>query len=267
MPGMMDSVLNQGLNDDSVEGLAEQTGNERFAHDAYRRLIDMFGDVVVGIDRDRFENAIGTLKEEQGAERDIDLTADDLEELVRRYKAIYHEETGEPFPQAPAEQLERAINAVFDSWMNERAVRYREIKNITDLRGTAVTVQAMVFSNTGDESGTGVCFTRNPATGENELYGEFLQNAQGSRGHSHSTRHSGAAAGDALHLRGAPGHLSSPGGALRGNAGPRVYRLGRLPLHPPDAGRKANRPCCPQDYGRHGRRRPHRRRTGGEGPR
>ncbi|MFB6231894.1 MAG: pyruvate, phosphate dikinase [Salinibacter sp.] len=179
MPGMMDSVLNLGLNDDSVEGLAKQTGNERFAYDAYRRLIDMFGDVVVGIDRDRFENAIGTLKEEQKAERDIDLTADDLEELVQRYKTIYYEETGEPFPQAPAEQLERAINAVFDSWMNERAVRYREIKNITGLRGTAVTVQAMVFGNTGDASGTGVCFTRNPATGENELYGEFLQNAQG----------------------------------------------------------------------------------------
>lgn len=179
MPGMMDTVLNLGLNDEVVGGLADQTGNERFAYDAYRRLIDMFGDVVMGIDRSRFEEAITTLKEGRGAEQDIDLTAKDLRDLVDRYKAIFRKATGETFPQDPTEQLARAINAVFGSWMNERAVRYRKINNITGLRGTAVTVQTMVFGNMGEDSGTGVCFTRNPATGENKLYGEFLLNAQG----------------------------------------------------------------------------------------
>ncbi len=179
MPGMMDSILNLGLNDEIVEGLAEQANNERFAYDAYRRLIDMFGDVVMGIDRSRFEEAISALKEERGAESDIDLTAEDLKDLVDRYKAIYREATGEMFPQAPISQLKRAINAVFDSWMNERAVRYRKINDITGLRGTAVNVQTMVYGNLGEDSGTGVCFTRNPATGEDELYGEFLRNAQG----------------------------------------------------------------------------------------
>ncbi|MFB6098628.1 MAG: PEP/pyruvate-binding domain-containing protein, partial [Salinibacter sp.] len=179
MPGMMDSVLNLGLNDESVQGLAQKTNNERFAYDAYRRLIDMFGDVVMGIDRSRFEESISALKEERGADSDVDLTARDLRDLVDRYKAIYRDETGESFPQAPLNQLERAINAVFDSWMNERAVRYRQINNITGLRGTAVNVQTMVYGNLGEDSGTGVCFTRNPATGEGELYGEFLRNAQG----------------------------------------------------------------------------------------
>lgn len=179
MPGMMDSVLNLGLNDEAVHGLAEKTGNERFAFDAYRRLIDMFGDVVMGIDRSRFENAITKLKEERGAEQDIDLTADDLQDLVDRYKAIFRKATGETFPQDPNEQLVRSINAVFGSWMNERAVRYRKINEITGLRGTAVNVQTMVYGNLGTDSGTGVCFTRNPATGENKLYGEFLRNAQG----------------------------------------------------------------------------------------
>lgn len=179
MPGMMDTVLNLGLNDEVVEGLAEETGNERFAYDAYRRLIDMFGDVVAGIDRDHFEEAISALKAERGAEKDIDLSADDLKTLVERYKSIYREETGEAFPEDPADQLERSINAVFGSWMNPRAVRYRQINNITGLRGTAVTVQTMVYGNIGEDSGTGVCFTRNPATGEDRLYGEFLLNAQG----------------------------------------------------------------------------------------
>lgn len=179
MPGMMDSVLNLGLNDEAVEGLAAKTDNERFAFDAYRRLIDMFGDVVMGIDRSRFEDAISSLKEERGAEKDVDLTASDLRDLVERYKSIYRDATGQTFPSDPEEQLEMAINAVFESWMNDRAVRYRKINNITGLRGTAVTVQTMVFGNTGEKSGTGVCFTRNPATGENKLFGEFLLNAQG----------------------------------------------------------------------------------------
>ncbi len=179
MPGMMDTVLNLGLNDEVVNGLARKTGNERFAYDAYRRFIDMFGDVVMGIDRTRFEQAIEALKKERGAENDVDLKAEDMRVLVDRYKAIYRKATGRMFPEDPFEQLTFAINAVFDSWMNERAVKYRQINNITGLRGTAVTVQAMVYGNMGATSGTGVCFTRNPATGEDTLYGEFLQNAQG----------------------------------------------------------------------------------------
>jgi pyruvate,orthophosphate dikinase len=179
MPGMMDTVLNLGINDEVVEGLAEATGNRRFAFDAYRRFIDMFGDVVAGINRERFESTISTLKEERGAENDVDLTADDLEELVDRYKAVYRQQTGRMFPEDPREQLRLAINAVFGSWMNDRAVKYRKINGIDGLRGTAVNVQAMVFGNTGASSGTGVCFTRNPADGQASLYGEFLLNAQG----------------------------------------------------------------------------------------
>jgi len=179
MPGMMDSVLDLGLNDAVVDGLARKTGNVRFAYDAYRRLIDMFGNVVMGISHNRFENALRHLKTERGVEGDVDLSAEDMRELVDRYKAIYRKATGRMFPEDPFEQLEFAINAVFDSWMNERAVKYRQINNITGLRGTAVNVQAMVYGNMGETSGTGVCFTRNPATGENTLYGEFLQNAQG----------------------------------------------------------------------------------------
>ena len=179
MPGMMDTVLNLGLNNEVVEGLAATTSNPRFAYDAYRRLIDMFGNVVVGIDRTRFEEAIASMKKKRGVDNDIDLTADDMRELVDRYKAIYRHETGRMFPTDPHEQLEFAINAVFGSWTNPRAVKYRQINNITGLRGTAVNVQAMVYGNRGDNCGTGVCFTRNPATGENALYGEFLLNAQG----------------------------------------------------------------------------------------
>jgi pyruvate,orthophosphate dikinase len=179
MPGMMDTVLNLGLNDEVVTGLADLMDDERMAFDAYRRFIDMFGDVVMGIDRNRFEDALDAQKAERGLAADVDLSADDLRGLVDRYKTIYREATGEPFPTDPSSQLERAINAVFDSWMNDRAVRYRRINNITGLRGTAVTVQAMVFGNMGTRSGTGVCFTRNPSTGAPELYGEFLPNAQG----------------------------------------------------------------------------------------
>ncbi|NBC18048.1 MAG: pyruvate, phosphate dikinase [Bacteroidetes bacterium] len=179
MPGMMDTVLNLGLNDEVVEGLARKTGNARFAFDAYRRFIDMFGNVVMGVSHDVFEEAIGKLKQERGAETDIDLTADDLRTLVDRYKAIYRRHTGFMFPDDPREQLTFAIKAVFSSWNNPRAVKYRRINNITGLIGTAVNVQAMVYGNTGPESCTGVCFTRNPATGEAKLYGEYLVNAQG----------------------------------------------------------------------------------------
>ena len=179
MPGMMDTVLNLGINDEVAAGFADATGNERLAYDAYRRFIDMFGDVVVGIDRSRFENAITKLKEERGVESDVELTAADLRDLVDRYKAIYRKATGRMFPDDPYEQLHLAINAVFGSWTNDRAVRYRQINDITGLTGTAVNVQAMVYGNMSSNSATGVCFTRDPGTGENDLYGEFLVNAQG----------------------------------------------------------------------------------------
>src|SRR5690606_14343106 len=179
MPGMMDTVLNLGLNDRVVEGLARRTDNLRFACDAYRRFIDMFGDVVMGVAHDHFEEVIGTLKEERGVKEDVELTAEDLQTLVDRYKAVYRKHTGHMFPEDPREQLKFAINAVFNSWDSDRAVKYRRINKITGLLGTAVNVQAMVFGNMGENSGTGVCFTRNPSTGEHELYGEFLVNAQG----------------------------------------------------------------------------------------
>ncbi|NGP88764.1 pyruvate, phosphate dikinase [Fodinibius halophilus] len=179
MPGMMDTVLNLGLNDQSVKGLARKTDNERFAYDCYRRFIDMFGCVVMGIDHDRFEEVIQKLKDEEGAELDTDLGVEELKELVDRYKAVYRKSTGYMFPQNPNEQLHYAINAVFGSWSSKRAKTYRKINRITGLLGTAVNVQAMVYGNMGDDCATGVCFTRNPADGTNELYGEFLINAQG----------------------------------------------------------------------------------------
>jgi len=179
MPGMMDTVLNLGLNDQVIEGLIKKTGNARFAYDSYRRFIDMFGDVVMDCGHEPFEQAIAKLKKEVGAELDTDLSADDLKELVKRYKAVYKKAVGKLFPQEPFKQLELSINAVFKSWNAGRAIKYRELNNITGLKGTAVNVQAMVFGNMGDDCGTGVCFTRNPSTGKKEYYGEFLMNAQG----------------------------------------------------------------------------------------
>ncbi len=179
MPGMMDTVLNLGLNDAVVEGLARESGNERFAYDAFRRFIDMFGDVVTGVGHEHFEAALDALKRARGVEHDVDLRAADLREIVGRYKAIYRERAGSAFPEDPQRQLRLAIDAVFESWDSDRAVRYRKINRITGLLGTAVNVQAMVYGNMGEQSGTGVCFTRNPSTGEASLYGEFLVNAQG----------------------------------------------------------------------------------------
>jgi len=179
MPGMMDTVLNLGMNDNVVDGLAKLTGNKRFAYDSYRRFIDMFGNVVMGVPHEDFEHAIEELKQQKGVENDVDLTADDLEVLVDRYKAIYRQHTGYMFPEDPKEQLKFAINAVFNSWNSDRAIKYRQINKISGLVGTAVNVQAMVYGNMGEGSGTGVLFTRNPSNGENKLYGEFLINAQG----------------------------------------------------------------------------------------
>ncbi|MDG5767971.1 pyruvate, phosphate dikinase [Balneolales bacterium ANBcel1] len=179
MPGMMDTVLNLGINDKVVEGLAEKTGNEWFAYDSYRRFIDMFADVVMGVSHDHFEDAMAKLKEERGAKTDSDLSVGDLKDLVDRFKAIYRRETGFMFPNDPMEQLKFSVNAVFGSWNSDRAIKYRKINKITGLIGTAVNVQAMVFGNMGPTSGSGVLFTRNPNTGENKLYGEYLKNAQG----------------------------------------------------------------------------------------
>jgi pyruvate,orthophosphate dikinase len=179
MPGMMDTILNLGLNDETVQGLGRATGNARFANDSYRRLIQMYGEVVDGIDPHRFEQALTDLKKGRGIAQDVDLSAADLGELIDTYRAIYREETGRNFPQDAREQLTRAVRAVFDSWDAPRAKVYRRRYDIADDLGTAVNVVQMVFGNKGDESGTGVAFTRDPSTGEQGLYGEFLPNAQG----------------------------------------------------------------------------------------
>src|SRR5689334_19148081 len=179
MPGMMDTVLNIGLNDTVVEGLAKLSGNERFAYDSYRRLINMFGDTVMGVDHEHFEHELSAIKKAKGVALDTDLSTEDLKQVVKQYKHVYKEHVGSDFPTNPLEQVEASIEAVFKSWMGDRAIRYRELNDIRGLRGTAVNVQAMVFGNMGDDSATGVAFTRNPSTGENEFYGEFLVNAQG----------------------------------------------------------------------------------------
>jgi pyruvate,orthophosphate dikinase len=179
MPGMMDTVLNIGLSDAAVEGLAALAGNPRFAYDSYRRLINMFGDTVMGVDHHHFEQELSAVKSMRGVELDTDLDVDGLKEVVTRYKAVYEQHVGSPFPEDPYQQLEAAIEAVFKSWMGDRAIRYRELNDIRGVRGTAVNVQAMVFGNMGEDSATGVAFTRDPSTGENVFYGEFLVNAQG----------------------------------------------------------------------------------------
>jgi pyruvate,orthophosphate dikinase len=179
MPGMMDTVLNIGLNDAVVEGMARLTNNERFAYDSYRRLINMFGDTVMGVDHHHFEQELTAVKNARGVQLDTDLDAGGLKEVVERYKKVYSQIVGADFPQNPLEQLEHAIEAVFKSWMGDRAIKYRELNDIRGLRGTAVNVQSMVFGNMGDDCATGVAFTRNPSTGEDRFYGEFLVNAQG----------------------------------------------------------------------------------------
>jgi pyruvate,orthophosphate dikinase len=179
MPGMMNTILNLGLNDESVAGLAHATGNERFAYDAYRRLINMYGDVVMEVHHEYFELAFDKIKSQYGAKLDTDVPTEGLVKLVDEYKQVYKKHTGHPFPQDPIEQLSLAIEAVFKSWNSDKAISYRRIEGITGLKGTAVNVQSMVFGNMGEDSGTGVAFTRNPSTGENKFYGEFLINAQG----------------------------------------------------------------------------------------
>ena len=179
MPGMMDTILNLGLNDAAVEGLKARTGNGRFAYDSYRRFIQMFGNVVLEIPKEKFEHEFEAVKHAHGAKIDTDLGEDGLKETVSRYQALVRKQTGKPFPQDPVQQLKAARDAVFRSWNNDRAIKYRRMYDIPDHIGTAVNVQKMVFGNSGERSATGVGFTRNPATGENKFFGEFLVNAQG----------------------------------------------------------------------------------------
>ena len=179
MPGMMDTILNLGINDDVVEVIASKTNNPRFAYDSYRRFIQMFADVVMGLPKSRFEEIIDEIKAKKNVKLDTELDADDLKEMVELFKKFYRENLNEDFPTDPMVQLEKAIEAVFRSWNNPRAIFYRKMNDIPSSWGTAVNVQMMVFGNMGDTCGTGVAFTRNPATGEKKLFGEFLMNAQG----------------------------------------------------------------------------------------
>ncbi|MDF2543251.1 MAG: ppdK [Herbinix sp.] len=179
MPGMMDTILNLGLTDAAVEGFAKKTGNARFAYDSYRRFIQMFSDVVMEVSKSKFERVLDEIKEKKGVHYDTELTADDLKEVITQFKALYKTEKGTDFPQDPSEQLIEAVTAVFRSWDNPRAIYYRRMNDIPGDWGTAVNIQAMVFGNMGETSGTGVAFTRNPSTGEAKIYGEYLINAQG----------------------------------------------------------------------------------------
>ncbi len=179
MPGMMDTILNLGLTPDSVKALIKKTNNERFAWDSYRRFMQMFGDVVMGVPHHEYEKALQDVKESKGKVLDTELDSKDLQEVIERYQRLYKRYTGEEFPTDPIDQLFKAINAVFQSWDNERAIKYRQMNDIRGLLGTAVNVQSMVFGNMGETSGTGVAFTRDPSTGENQFYGEYLMNAQG----------------------------------------------------------------------------------------
>jgi pyruvate,orthophosphate dikinase len=179
MPGMMDTVLNLGLNDETVEGLAARSGDARFAYDSYRRFIQMYSDVVMGVEHEHFETHIDNKKRDQDVEQDTELTADDWKDLVGQFKEEVVKQCGRPFPQDPREQLWGAVGAVFNSWMNKRAITYRRLNDIPAEWGTAVNIQAMVFGNMGEDCATGVCFTRNPSTGDNQFYGEYLVNAQG----------------------------------------------------------------------------------------
>ena len=197
MPGMMDTVLNLGLNDQTVEGLANLSGDRRFAYDSYRRFIQMYCDVVLGLEHGVFEEILGSYKESNDYLYDTDLTAEDWEKVVADYKRAVERELGSPFPQDAKAQLWGAVGAVFQSWMSDRAIFYRKHNNIPESWGTAVNVQAMVFGNMGETSATGVAFTRNPSTGEKLYYGEYLINAQGEgrrRRHPHAETADGAGA-------------------------------------------------------------------------
>ncbi len=281
MPGMMDTILNLGMNDQAVEAVAKRTGNPRFAWDSYRRFVQMYGDVVLGMkpvskeDHDPFEVIIEEQKAKKGVKNDTDLTTDDLKELVKNFKAAVKKQTGEDFPTCPWDQLWGAICAVFGSWMNERAILYRKLNNIPAEWGTAVSVQAMVFGNMGENSATGVAFSRDAATGENLFNGEYLINAQGEDvvagirtpqqitiegskrwavaqkvSEEERRRSSLARRGDARGLQGAGRNPAPPGAILQGHAGHRIHDSGRQTLDAPVPQRQAHGRGDGQD--RHG---------------
>ena len=271
MPGMMDTVLNLGLNDRTVEALASSV-DRRFALDSYRRFIQMYSNVVLSLDHHRFEERLEDFKSSRGLALDTDLDGDDWSEIISAYKAIVAEELGAPFPQDPNEQLWGAIGAVFDSWMNQRAITYRRLHDIPASWGTAVNVQAMVFGNMGDSSATGVAFTRNPSTGEKALYGEFLVNAQGEdvvagiRTPQDLTEAARLAAGsDKPSLEAAMPEAfaaftkicGTARDALPGHAGRRVHDRARQAMDAADALRQADRQGGPQDRRRPRERRPY----------
>ena len=228
MPGMMDTVLNLGLNSVTVEGLATSAGDERFAYDSYRRFVQMFGDVVLGVNRERFEDILGEYKDSRGLKEDRALGAEDWRAIVTAFKDHVRTATGAPFPEDPHRQLWAAIGAVFDSWSNPRAVTYRHLHGIPDSWGTAVTVQAMVFGNMGADSATGVAFTRDPSTGAPEFYGEFLIDAQGNRQRRALRRHLARERGADDLDRGA-GRLENRSQRRRQGCGPAGSTLRRFP--------------------------------------
>ncbi len=267
MPGMMDTVLNLGLNDASVKGLAKQMGDDvRFANDAYRRFIQMFGKIVMDVPADAFEHALDEAKTGKGAgTQDTDLDADDLADLIVRFRAIYKEHTGEEFPQDPKDQLRLAIDAVFSSWNGRRAVDYRRQNKISDDLGTAVNVQAMVFGNRGEDSGTGVAFTRDPATGEKVPYGDYLPNAQGEdvvAGIRNTLPHRRAGAAGSARVRGAPPGHGHARGALPRHVRHRVHDREAEVLAAADPHRQADRVRRVGDGLRHAGRGPDRCRRG-----
>ena len=250
MPGMMDTILNLGLNDATAAGLAARSGNERFAFDSYRRFIAMYGDVVLGMkpekkeDHDPFDVLLDAKKKQRGVRIDSELPADALKELVAEFKAEIKSRVGVDFPEDPYAQLEGAIKAVFQSWQNDRANLYRRLNNIPAEWGTAVNVQAMVFGNKGTDSATGVCFTRDPASGENVFYGEFLVNAQGEdvvAGIRTPEKIEALGQDHAYGLQAAPRHPQEAREALQGHAGHRVHDRGRQALHAPVPKRQADR--------------------------
>ena len=257
MPGMMDTVLNLGLNEQTLHGLIALTGNERFGWDAYRRFIQMFGRIVMGVDGERFDHALDAAKKAHGAAQDTDLDAGALREVADAYKAIVRADTGRDFPADPYDQLDLAIKAVFASWFGKRARDYRENQKIAHDLGTAVNVVTMVFGNMGDDSGTGVAFTRDPNTGAKTLYGEYLTNAQGEdvvAGIRTPQKISQLRPGPARRVRRVPADRRAPRAPLPRRPGPRVHDRAGPALHAPDPERQADRGGRRQDRDRHGRR-------------
>ncbi len=275
MPGMMDTVLNLGLNDRTVAGLAEASNDPRFAWDSYRRFIQMYGSVVLGVDHHRFEEIIEQAKIEAAVTEDTALSAEDWQRVVDGYKDMVRAETGKPFPQEPAEQLWGAIGAVFGSWMNPRAITYRRLHDIPADWGTAVSVQAMVFGNMGNDCATGVCFTRDPSTGENLFYGEFLVNAQGEdvvagirtpqplSKLARQARRGVDGGGAAARLCRAHAGPREARAALPRHAGHRVHGAAEQAVHAADAQRQAHRRRQPADRRRDGAGRADRAGRGG----